>query len=141
MITMEGPTRGGWKSRGQARRRIQPWVSSARPYWTSSSADRIAAGDGTDPVAGPVAVDGDRGDRLAAVPHEPADRRDHRGGAAGEHLADLAAGDAVAPLVDADPALLDRSAPARLASARIESRVTPSRIVPVSSGVTSRPSP
>src|SRR5690349_2278753 len=43
----------------------------------------------------------------AAPPAELADRRDDGRGAAGEDLGDLAAGHAVAPLVDREPALLD----------------------------------
>ena len=43
---------------------------------------------------------------------------------------------AVPPLVDGDPALLDLEAEVARPASRIESRVTPSRIVPVSAGVT-----
>src|SRR3954451_22572414 len=69
-------------------------------------ADR--AGDGADLVAAAVAVRRPSGQRchgLAAVPDQPTDRGDHGGGPAGEDLADLAARDAVAPLVDEDAAL------------------------------------
>src|SRR4051812_29940394 len=44
---------------------------------------------------------------LAAGPLQRADRRHDGGGAAGEDLGDLAGGDALAPLVDGEPALLD----------------------------------
>src|SRR6478735_8241178 len=43
----------------------------------------------------------------AAVPLELTDGRDHRGGAAGEDLGDVTAGDALAPLVDGELPLLD----------------------------------
>ena len=62
-------------------------------------------------------------------PLQRADRGHHGGGAAGEHLGDLAAGDAVAPLVDGEPALLDLVA--ELAGQLDDrARVMPSRMVP-----------
>ena len=78
---------------------IQPNVSSARPYWMSTSAWRIRI---VSSPASPSAVAD-----LAAVPLQLADRGDDRGGAAREDLDDVAAGHAVAPLVDGEPALLD----------------------------------
>ncbi len=57
-------------------------------------------------VSGPGLVGGRAGD-LAAVPLQGADRGDDRGRAAGEHLGDLAAGHALAPLVDGELPLLD----------------------------------
>ena len=82
----------------QTTRCIQPKVSSARPYWMSTSALRTCW------VTGPV---------VSPSPTWPpprhlrvADRRHDRGGPAGEDLGDPTGRDAVAPLVDGHRPLL-----------------------------------
>ena len=100
-----------WSSSGQQTRCIQPKASSARPYWMSTRSWRISIVSGpASSLSGPSPAD------LAAVPLQRPNRRDDRGRAAGEDLGDLAAGHALAPLVDRELPLLDRdpsSAPGR----------------------------
>ena len=122
------------RQQDQTSRVSQPWVSSARPYWMSSSvgADRLGVTVARWPSP--------RGGRHEPpVPAQLADRGDDGGGAAGEDLGDVAARGAVLPLLDRDAALLGLEAEL-LGQLEDRVRVTPSRIVPVSSGVTMRPS-
>ena len=79
-------------------------------------------------------------DEAAVGGPDLADRGDDRGRAAGEGLAQPAARRVGAPLIVAVALLAHRAAFVSRASAMIESRVTPGRMVPPSGGVSIEPS-
>jgi hypothetical protein len=113
----------GSTSRGCPRRGRTGCPAAVRIVWVTS------------PIVGATAAVVDR----AAVPAQFADRGDDRGGAAGEDLGDLTGAGPVLPLLDGDAPLLGLQAEL-LGELQDRARVTPSRMLPVSSGVTSRPS-